>query len=114
MAHRPGGVDPDDIKVGFESLQRVRSARDLEQLIDDLPVLSAPIFHIRLRQELHRQTSEHGAPLPDFIQIYDHLFLSLHQRAHQRLVEAVRPAAIGHARLDPIKPFAPPYFLEAV
>ena len=58
MAQRPGGVDSAEIRAGFESLQRVRSARELEQMIDDLPVLSAPIFHSRLRYELHLQMRE--------------------------------------------------------
>lgn len=112
MAHRPGGIDPGEIEEGIESLQRVGSARELERLIDDLPVLRAPIFHARLKQELRRQISAHGAPLPNFIQIYDYLFMSLHHRLHRQLFESARPPAAGHAQSGPVESFAPPYFLE--
>lgn len=112
MAYRPGGVDPDEIRVAFESLQGVRSAQELGQLIDTLPVLSTPIFHARLRSELHRQIDEHGEPHPHFIQVYDYLFASLHHRIHARLVESARPPAEAPTRPGPVEVFAPPYFLR--
>lgn len=112
MSYRPGGVDSDEIRTGFESLQRVRSAGEIERLIDDMPVLSTPIFHARLRYELHRQLREDGTPHPHFIQVYDYLFMSLHHRLHQRLVESAPARASGRAPSKPVKAFAPPYFFE--
>lgn len=112
MSYRPGGVDAGEITAGFESLQRVSSAGEIERLIDDMPVLSTPIFHARLRYELHRQLREYGTPHPHFIQVYDYLFLSLHHRLHRRLVESAPTCAAGRAPSKPVKTFAPPYFLE--
>lgn len=112
MSYRLGGVDAGEIRAGFEALQRVRSAGEIERLIDDMPVLSAPIFHARLRYELHRQVSEHGAPFPDFIQVYDYLFMSLHNRAHRKLVESARPPVSAPAQSRRIESFAPPYFSQ--
>jgi len=112
MSYRPGGVDSDEIRTGFVSLQSIHSASELERLIDDLPVLSTSIFHVRLRDELYRQINEYGMPFPDFIQIYDYLFMSLHNRAHRKLVESARPRAASHAQSETVKSFAPPYFLE--
>jgi tetratricopeptide (TPR) repeat protein len=112
MSYRPGGVDADEIRAGFESLQRVSSVGEIERLIDDMPVLSTPIFHARLRYELHRQLHEYGTPHPHFIQVYDYLFMSLHHRLHRRLVESAPARASGRAPSKPVKAFAPPYFLE--
>jgi tetratricopeptide (TPR) repeat protein len=112
VSYKPGGVDTTEIKAGFEALQEVRSVRELEQLIDDLPVLSAPIFHVRLRQELARQISEYGAPFPDFLQVYDYLFMSLHHRAHRRLVDSTRPSPPHHTSFEAVDQYVPPYFLE--
>jgi tetratricopeptide (TPR) repeat protein len=112
MSYRPGGVDAGEIRAGFESLQRVSSAGEIERLIDDMPVMSTPIFHARLRYELHRQLREYGAPHPHFIQVYDYLFMSLHYRLHRRLVESAPIRAAGRAPSKPVKAFAPPYFLE--
>ena len=103
MSYRPGGVDAGEITAGFESLQRVSSAGEIERLIDDMPVLSAPIFHARLRYELHRQLREYGAPHPHFIQVYDYLFMSLHHRLHRRLVESAPTRAAGRAPSKPVK-----------
>jgi tetratricopeptide (TPR) repeat protein len=112
MSYRPGGVDAGEITAGFESLQRVSSAGEIERLIDDMPVLSIPIFHARLRYELHRQLREYGTPHPHFIQVYDYLFMSLHHRLHRRLVEPAPTRAAGSAPSKPVEAFAPPYFLE--
>lgn len=112
MSYKPGGVDTTEIKAGFEALQGVRSVHELEQLIDDLPVLSAPIFHVRLRQELEHQISEYGAPLPTFIQIYDYLFMHLHHRAHRRLVDSMQSPPPRHTSSEAIDQFVPPYFLK--
>lgn len=114
MAQRPGGVDTSEIQAGFESLQRVSSARELEQLIDDLPVLSTPIFHSWLRGELCCQIAEHGAPLPGFIQIYNYLFTSLHYRVYRRLVEGESSSAARQSQPKAVSSFAPPYFLELI
>lgn len=112
MSYRPGGVDTDEIRAAFESLRGVRSAQELDQLIDTLPVLSTPIFHARLRSELHRQIGEHGEPHPHFIQVYHYLFASLHHRIHARLIESASPPAEIPTRPSPVEVFAPPYFLR--
>src|SRR6266480_231565 len=101
MARRPGGVDSSEIKVGFGALQRARSAAELDQLIENLPVLGVPIFHVRLKDELRRQITQYGKPLPDFIHIYDYLFMRLQYRAHKKLVESAGSRSLGRSHSNP-------------
>ena len=112
MARRPGGVDSSEINVGFEALQRARSAAELDQLIENLPVLGAPIFHVRLKDERRRQITQYGKPLPDFIGVYDYLFMRLQYRAHKNLIESAGPPSLNRTHSNPVRLFAPPYFLE--
>jgi hypothetical protein len=97
MAQRPGGIDPLEIQAAFEALYKVTSYDDLQQIVEDLPVIRSPIFHASIRQWALRSRTK-NSPL------YEDLFLILHSRAHNRLCEEV-----GHRTSNAFPTIRPDY-----
>src|SRR5262249_43828195 len=84
---------------------------ELERAVDDLPVMSSPMFHAVLRQEHLRLINERSAKLEYFFVRYDDLFRILHYRAHNELLvssTSIKPAL----REEGQTLFMPSFFAE--
>ena len=58
MSQRLGGVDPLEIEDAMLALSAAHSISDLEQVLNNYPVISLPIFHAVIRQEYYRMRNE--------------------------------------------------------
>lgn len=107
MPSRQGGFEVAEREAGIRAVREARSPEVLAKLLDELPVLHAPVFHrdvlTHLRQELP----------PEERRQFERLFCYLDWRAQQRHGSA--PAEVdevpqAHCSL----PYAPPYFQQVM
>ena len=114
MPERAGGVERQDIDAGFRALAGAENAREIERLIETLPVLRSPIFHAYLRQYRYgKRTELRGVPgaYEHFMEVYDQFFTHLHLLANY--VQARSEPEPQSTAGAPVVQTMPPFF-EAV
>jgi CHAT domain len=83
MLRTTPGVTPEDVTRGWTIVGSCATREELDQAIEDEPVLSEPDFHVAFRERSRQIPSDQ--PDPSLHPCRDDFFLLLHQRLHRRL-----------------------------
>lgn len=114
MPRRPGGLDPTEINEALAALNSTSTPEALEEAVDRIPALSSPVLHAILRQQYLELRNSKSPYLASFEARYRYMFLLLHERWHENLINRCRAdyAQSGQTDIEQstTEPYAPPFW----